>query len=98
MPILKMPSNLNENEFTVHIKEMLLELLSSEEYADVTLFSDDQITFKAHKFVLSACSPVFKEMISKAPSQSPLLYLKGVEQHELQSLLTFINTSICREV
>ena len=85
-----MSSGQQGNEFTIHIKEMLVELMSSEQYADVTLFTDDQMTFRAHKFVLSACSPVFKEMLGKFQNQNPLLYLKGVEHHELQSLLTFM--------
>ena len=33
------------------------------QYADVTLVSDDQKQFKAHKIVLSACSPVLKTML-----------------------------------
>ena len=40
-------------------------LLSRNKFTDVTLVSDDKNTFKAHKFVLSACSPVLRDLLVK---------------------------------
>merc|ERR1712208_226595 len=59
-------------------------------YTDVTLVSDDQTQFKAHKIVLSACSPVFKKIIDSNPSQHPLIYLRGVQSYEVESILQFM--------
>ena len=58
--------------------------------ADVTLVSDDQIPFQAHKFVLSASSPVLKDLFLDNPSSHPLIYLKGVNQQDLCSILQFM--------
>ena len=39
-------------------------------YSDVTLVSDDQTQFKAHKIVLSASSPVIKKFLMNFPSNN----------------------------
>ena len=52
--------------------------------------SDDQTQFKAHKIFLSACSPVFKKIIESNPSQHPLVYLRGIQSHEMESILQFM--------
>jgi len=59
-------------------------------FADVTLISDDQVQIPAHKFVLSASSPVLKTFLVNNPHSHPLLYLRGVKQAELQALLKFM--------
>ena len=55
--------------------------------ADVTLVSDDQIPFLAHRFVLGASSSVLKDLLLDNPSSHPLIYLRGVKQQELSSIL-----------
>ena len=59
-------------------------------FADVTLVSDDQVQTPAHKVVLSACSPVLKTLLVNNPHSHPLLYLRGIQQTELQALLKFM--------
>ena len=59
-------------------------------FCDVTLVSDDQKPFQAHKFVLSAFSPVLKNILLKNPQTQPLIYLRGVNHQELDSILKFI--------
>ena len=62
----------------------------SNELTDVTLVSDDKKQFKAHKIVLSASSPVFKSIISDNNLSSPIIYLRGIQSHEIESILQFI--------
>lgn len=81
---------LNWDTFSEHLQLMFKELYQEERYADVTLVSDDQTQFKAHKIVLSACSPVFKKIIERNPSQHPLIYLRGVQSYEMESILQFM--------
>ena len=50
--------------FSDHLIEMLKNLMLSNESTDVTLVCDDKTKFKAHKFVLNACSPVFQAIIN----------------------------------
>ena len=82
--------NLNWQTFTDHLLLMYKDLYEEEKYSDVTLVCDDQTQFKAHKIVLSACSPVFKKIIDNNPSQHPLIYLRGIQSYEMESILQFI--------
>ena len=82
--------SLNWNKFSDHLQLMLKDLYQNGQYADVTLVSDDQTQFKAHKIVLSACSPVFKKIIDNNPSQHPLIYLRGIQSFEMESILQFM--------
>ena len=82
---------LNWHTFSEHLQLMFKDLYQEEgRYSDVTLVSDDQTQFKAHKIVLSACSPVFKKIIDSNPSQHPLIYLRGIQSYEIESILQFM--------
>ena len=55
--------NLKWNNFNGNLHFNLKELLFGEKFTDVTLVSDDKIAFKAHKFLLGACSPVLRDLL-----------------------------------
>merc|ERR1711910_318448 len=82
--------NLNWQSFSEHLQVMFKDLYQEGRYTDVTLVSDDQTQLKAHKIVLSACSPVFKKIIDSNPSQHPLIYLRGIQSYEMESILQFM--------
>ena len=44
----------------------------------------------AHKLILAACSPFFRGILRQNPHTNPLLYLKGVDHANLQSILQFL--------
>ena len=48
------------------------------------------IKLRDNKIVISACSPVFKKIIDSNPSQHPLIYLRGVQSYEVESILQFM--------
>merc|ERR1711994_665363 len=79
---------LNWHTFTDQL--MFKDFYEKENHSDVTLVSDDQTQFKAHKIVLSACSPVFKNIIDSNPGQHSLIYLRGVQSYEVESILQFM--------
>ena len=81
---------LNWHTFTDHLQLMFKDLYEEGKHSDVTLVCDDQTQFKAHKIVLSACSPVFKKIIDNNPSQHPLIYLRGIQSYEMESILQFM--------
>ena len=76
--------------YTDHLRELLHDMMSSNELSDVTLVSEDKKRFKAHKVVLSASSPVFKSIISDNILSSPIIYLKGIQSMEIESILQFL--------
>ena len=82
--------NLNWHSYNDHLKEMMHNLLLSHESSDVTLVCEDKTKFKAHKFVLNACSPVFNSIISDLPQKDPVIYLRGIQAPEMKSILQFM--------
>ena len=89
---------LNLKTFSEHLQVMIRDLYQEGRYADVTLVSEDQTQFKAHKIVLSACSPVFKKIIESSPGQHPLIYLRGIQSYEMESIcISERESSITRE-
>merc|ERR1712098_92710 len=52
--------------------------------------SEDKKKFKAHKVVLSACSPLFKSIICESDLSGPIIYLRGIQSLEIESILQFI--------
>ena len=82
--------NLTWHTFSEHLQLMFKDLYEETKHTDVTLVCDDQAQYKAHKIVLSACSPVFKKIIDNHPSQHPLIYLRGIQSYEIESILQFM--------
>ena len=68
----------------------LTDVFTENSFTDVTLVSDDHIPFQAHRFVLSAFSPVLKNILLNNPHSHPLIFLRGVNHQELDSILQFI--------
>ena len=77
------------NDFESNISVAFRELREDKDFFDVTLACDDE-QIEAHKVILSACSPFFRQVLRKNPHQHPLLYLKGVKFTDLQSVLNFM--------
>ena len=81
--------NLKWNTFSSHGREVFQDLMESQRFSDVTLVSDDQYKYEAHKFILSACSSVFQALLVNNP-QNPFIYLRGMNHQEVESILQFI--------
>jgi len=77
------------NDFETNISSAFRELRDDKDFFDVTLACDDE-QIQAHKVILSACSPFFRNVLRRNPHQNPLLYLKGVKYTDLQSVLNFM--------
>ena len=78
------------HSYVSHFQEVLGSLFDSGESSDVTLVCDDQVKFKAHTFVLKACSPVFKNILHETNELNSVVYLRGVNHLELRPILEFI--------
>merc|ERR1712243_312527 len=82
--------NLKWNSYTDHLREMLHDMMTSNELTDVTIVSEDKTEFRAHKVVLSACSTVFKSIVDNNLGSNPIVYLRGIKSHGIESILEFI--------
>lgn len=82
--------NLKWNHFNGNLDFNLKELLFGNKLTDVTLVSDDKIAFKAHKFLLGACSPVLRDLLIETFHPQPTIYLRGIHSYELEAILYFL--------
>jgi len=81
---------LNWTDFEPSTSKTFKDLITDQDFTDVTLSCDDEKIIKAHKVILSASSPVMKRILKYNPHQSPLIYLKGVKFDDLQNMVRFI--------
>jgi len=77
------------NDFESNVSTAFRELREEKDFFDVTIACDDN-QVQAHKVILSACSPFFRNILRRNPHAHPLLYLKGVKYQELLSVLNFM--------
>merc|ERR1719232_1522225 len=82
--------SLKWKNFTSNVTCRLSNVFEENCFTDVTLVSDDQKQFQAHRYVLSNFSPVLENMLLSNPHSHPLIYLRGVHHQVLSSILQFI--------
>ena len=79
------------NDFEKNISGSFRELKDDEDFFDVTLSCDADKQVSAHKVILSACSPFFRQILRRHKQYPhPLLYLRGVAFSDLESVLAFM--------
>ena len=77
------------NEFEKDISSAFRHIREDRDFFDITIAcEDDQI--EAHKVILSACSPFFKNVLRRNKHQHPLIYLKGVSYRDMEAVLNFM--------
>ena len=74
-----------------HFRKVLQEMIISDDFTDVTLVTDDMRQIKAHRNILSACSPVLKNIFQiDSHGIHPLIYLRGIHFTEMEKLIQWI--------
>ena len=82
-----------EREYSDLIKGGVLEdLRQMGEHCDVSLYTKDGNVLEAHKVILSLHSPVFRRMLNTNSSMRPLLYMRGISNEIMTSIVNFIYT------
>ncbi|XP_050295088.1 protein bric-a-brac 1-like isoform X2 [Anthonomus grandis grandis] len=77
------------NNYQTNLTNVFDELFQSQSFVDVTLACDGQ-SVKAHKMVLSACSPYFQSLFVENPCQHPIVILKDIKWPELKAAVEFM--------
>jgi hypothetical protein len=83
------------NDHGTNAPDTFKQLWGDQDFADVTLATADDRQIKAHKVIISSCSPFFRNILVKNPHTNPLIYLKGVSFEHLESALKFIYLGQC---
>ena len=76
--------------YSDHMKGMMKELMMNEDFSDVTLVTEDKKQINANISVLSACSPVFKDVLKNEKNTNQIMYLRGIQYSEMESIMQFI--------
>lgn len=77
------------NNYQTNLTNVFDQLLQSESFVDVTLACEGH-SVKAHKMVLSACSPYFQNIFFENPCQHPIVILKDIKWPELKAVVEFM--------
>ena len=77
------------NDFKENVTSAFGDLRQDKEFADVTLVCDDGQQVEAHKLVVVASSPFFKNILTKNKHPHPLIYMRGVRSENLLAMVDF---------
>ncbi|KAK4877669.1 hypothetical protein RN001_010175 [Aquatica leii] len=77
------------NNYQSNLTNVFDQLLQSESFVDVTLACDGH-SVKAHKMVLSACSPYFQSLFFDNPCQHPIVIMRDIKWPELKAAVEFM--------
>jgi len=80
---MKTFTNSHHNDY---IHELMKGMFYQKYDADVTIVTEDNQKIEAHKVILKACSPIFKNMFEKAS----VIFLSEINCEELNHLLQFM--------
>jgi len=81
--------SLKWNNYQSHLVTAFESLLGEGDFVDVTLGVEGR-RLSAHKMLLSACSPYFRELLKGNPCQHPIIVLRDIKYDDLHSLLQFM--------
>ena len=85
-----MKLNFTWNDFESDVTKTYSRFAKENKFSDVTLISDDEESFSAHKLVLAGSSPFFRRIFEENAHPRPLLYLAGISSAILQYIMDFI--------
>ena len=77
------------NDFQTNMVAAFKNLRDEKSFCDVTIATEGQHT-KAHKMILCACSPYFKNLLDQNPAKHPIIILKDVPFMHLTAILEFM--------
>ena len=88
------------NDFQQNIMFSFKALREIGDFSDVTLVCEEDQEIEAHRVILSACSPMFQNILKKNKHIHPLIYMRGVKAKHLLSIVDFMyhgEAEICQD-
>eukprot|EP00088_Acartia_fossae_P041978 TRINITY_DN4394_c0_g1_i1.p1 TRINITY_DN4394_c0_g1~~TRINITY_DN4394_c0_g1_i1.p1 ORF type:complete len:456 (-),score=71.64 TRINITY_DN4394_c0_g1_i1:219-1586(-) len=77
------------DQYQAHLVTAFESLLGDSDFVDVTLGVEGK-KLHAHKMLLSACSPYFKDLLKGNPCQHPIILLRDLPYQDVEALLQFM--------
>ena len=78
------------NDFEQNIVTSYKEIRKESDFSDMTLACEGDTQIEAHKIILSACSPFFRNLLKKTQHSHPMIYMRGLRAKDLEAILDFI--------
>ena len=78
------------NDFQENIRTSFGICREDKDFSDVTLVCEDDVQVDAHKLILAASSPVFKDILKRTKHPNPLIYMRGLKSVDLVAILDFL--------
>ena len=78
------------DDFSQNVGNTFEELREDTDITDVTLVSEDRQQIAAHKVILSASNPFFREILKQNKNPHPLIYMRGMKAKDLVFVVDFI--------
>uniref|UniRef100_A0A182VGZ4 BTB domain-containing protein n=1 Tax=Anopheles merus TaxID=30066 RepID=A0A182VGZ4_ANOME len=77
------------NNFQKNVSTQFEKLREDDDLVDITFACEGRM-LTAHKLVLFACSPYFKELLKKNPSPHPVFFMNDVKYDVLKAILQYM--------
>ena len=78
------------NDFKDNLGTAFASFRGEVDFVDVTLVSEDGEQVEAHKVILAASSPFFRNLLKKKKHAHPLIFMRGVKSEELEAIIDFL--------
>ena len=82
--------HLQWNDFHAKTLNSFQELRNTHDFADVTLVCENNQRIEAHKLILASASNFFKSVLTDSKHSHPLIYMRGINQKDLEKIVDFI--------
>ena len=76
------------NDFQENVTTSFKEIRAA--FCDVTLIGEGNVKIEAHKVILAASSYFFRDLLRQNPHPNPLLYMRGIKDDQMSSLVDFM--------
>ena len=77
------------NDFQENVNTAFVDLRKDSDFTDVTLACEDGYQVEAHKVILSASSPFFKNLLKRNKHAHPLIYMRGMKSEDLLAIVLY---------